>query len=814
MSRQGIKAEAEHVWKEWNRYIGEKQGEMDNWKKIQALHIMRRKTFRMILVIEAILLLIGIVGLFGKDAVYEFGAEYMRVNFGVWEEETGVVSVDAQSGMTGNAVDFVPIALPRGVYTVELHYDTDVDFQNSCVVTDDTLGMKTLRTNGTSLFSGLTQTDYDMWLLRDSSQTAVHVFYSGEGSLTVKGLTIRQTNALNRIILFLMLCLFILVDVAYLYVQYDRAYAIPAKNKTVTFLLGLVILFTSIPLWVDYMLGGGDLAYHLMRVEGIVDGIRAGQFPIRISPEWQQGYGYASPIFYGETVLYLAALFRLIGFTVTTSYRLFHFAVVVGTVLIAYFCFKKIFREAYIGVFCSMLYSLSIYRIYKTWGCGSWGECFGIMFLPLIAWGFYRVFTQDIHEESYGRSWLPLTIGFTMLIQSHLLSCEMVGIFTIILCLILWRRVFRFRTFLVLAKTVIYSILLSAWFLVPFIDYMATGDFVIHHVSGRQIQSRGLYPAHLFFTFFISGNTVFFDSDGMYNTAPMGIGIGLMAALCILVYLFWAGKMAQRDRTERVLAKIVGGFSALAMLMSLSLFPWDRIQSINDVTATLVSSVQFPNRFLTIANVCLTIIGGLVARYMMEHKDKRFMALYFGGMVFLTIVSSLYLTDSMMNSAQPIRVYNHEGMGTGYISGAEYLPYGARAELFVYHDPVGTEGVLVDSYEKLSLGADVHLENPGSVEGSVAFALLYYKGYSAWNRDTGEELHCYGGDNFEVTVDIPAGFDGNVKVQFAAPWYWRVGEMVTLLTLLVMTGFFLRNYVKKVKNHGNRNEKQTNFERA
>ena len=40
-----------------------------------------------------------------------------------------------------------------------------------------------------------------------------------------------------------------------------------------------------------------------------------------------------------------------------------------------------------------------------------------------------------------------------------------------------------------------------------------------------------------------------------------------------------------------------------AMLLSLSLFPWDKIQFLNDITETLVSSIQFPNRFLTIANV-------------------------------------------------------------------------------------------------------------------------------------------------------------------------------------------------------------------
>ena len=77
---------------------------------------------------------------------------------------------------------------------------------------------------------------------------------------------------------------------------------------------------------------------------------------------------------------------------------------------------------------------------------------------------------RDVKDKDYGRSFIPLTIGFTGLIQSHLLTCELVGGFTILLCLILWKKVFRKETFLVLAKTVVYSVLLSAWFLVPFLD--------------------------------------------------------------------------------------------------------------------------------------------------------------------------------------------------------------------------------------------------------------------------------------------------------------------------------------------------------
>lgn len=62
------------------------------------------------------------------------------------------------------------------------------------------------------------------------------------------------------------------------------------------------------------------------------------------------------------------------------------------------------------------------------------------------------------------------------------------------------------------------------------------------------------------------------------------------------------------------MGKIAGGFAVLAMWMCLSIFPWDKIHSLNDITATLVSSIQFPNRFLTIATLCAVLVAGVVAK--------------------------------------------------------------------------------------------------------------------------------------------------------------------------------------------------------
>lgn len=92
----------------------------------------KRKAVLCVLLVEALLLFMGILGLFGKNRVYEFGTEAMQGNFGSPVEETGGYRVTEADGARGNLVDFTGLALPKGVYKVSLHYETDTDMKNLC----------------------------------------------------------------------------------------------------------------------------------------------------------------------------------------------------------------------------------------------------------------------------------------------------------------------------------------------------------------------------------------------------------------------------------------------------------------------------------------------------------------------------------------------------------------------------------------------------------------------------------------------------------------------------------------------------------
>lgn len=765
-------------------------------EKIGELCLYKRKTFRILIIIELVLILAGVPGLFGKHRVYEYGAENMRIHFGTWDEASGNCFVEEGSGLVGDMVDFVGISLPRGVYSVEVRYQADTLYKNKFDVSRGTAGYKGLLTNGDFCYPETDATDFRMWLLEDAAEISIQAYYGGEGNFSVSGLRIRETGALNRIWIFCVAVGALFVNLCYLYVVYDRKYGISVKDKTIHFILFVVVLFSSMPLMTDYIGNGADTLYHLLRIEGIKDSILHGQFPNRIAPEWQQGYGYASAIFYGETALYVMALFRLIGFTILNSYRMFLFVLNIAAVWISYYCFTRIFKEKYVGLLCTVLYSLSVYRNFKVYYRGGLGEGVAVLFLPLLVYGFYRVFSQDVESEAYKKSYIPLTVGFCALIQSHLLTGELVGFFTVILCIALIKRVFRKQTFFVLVKTVIYSCLLSAWFLVPFLDYMLTEDFVIRHVSARTIQSRGLYPAHLSLAFLNSGGTTLFDEIGMYNSEPANLGIALFVVMLLWLGLRFFGKTGTLDKEELALGRISAWFAALSMGMSLYLFPWDRIQKINALTATLVSSLQFSSRMLAIATIMLTVLAGVTAKCVVQNYGKYGGYVFAGAMAGMILISNLWLLTYMTYHIDGSYLYNEEGMGSGYISGAEYLPYGADPSLFIPRKPEMYGDMNLENYEKDGLTVDVTCSSAGAESGGMQLPLLYHKGYQAWDIDTGEHFAVQAGENFSVEVLLPAGYSGTVRTTFVSPRYWRVAEVISLASFVLI--FFVELRRKRI----------------
>ena len=67
----------------------------------------------------------------------------------------------------------------------------------------------------------------------------------------------------------------------------------------------------------------------------------------------------------------------------------------------------------------------------------------------------------------------------------------------------------------------------------------------------------------------------------------------------------------------------------------------------------------------------------------------------------------------------------------------------------------------------------------------ILFPVVYYKGYTAHGTD-GTELNVSASDDGRVMVDLPSGFDGSFVLEFRSPFYWRISEIISLLTLMTV----------------------------
>lgn len=700
-----------------------------------------------------------------------------------------VYEFEGQKSFEGVAVadDVVydAVSLKPGVYRVQLEYQTDTDLVSHCTVYDGTVYPGGLLTNGESLCGGKGKTDYQMWLFESADALQVRVSYGG-GYLRTGRLVIRETGQLWSMILTVGLGI-ALVWFGLMYVRdYDRIFHIGKEKKTVFFWGAVIAFIASLP----YLLGnnfvGIDVVFHLERIEGVADGILSGQFPVRISPEWVYGHGYADGVMYCNALLLFPAVLRLLGFPVLTSYNLYCIALNVLTVWIAYFCFYGIFKKPYIGLACSALYTLSIFRIYKLVVTAAAGEGSAVAFMPLVLYGYFLVFTKDPGERGYKTAWMPLAFGYAGLIQTHVLSCEITVFLTVVMCLAFIRKVLRREVFAELCKAAGAAAAMSLWFLIPFMDYFLREDMHVRHVGARRIQNVGLYPAQLAVHYWKIGSNSVGNHLGMKDSYPMGVGLVLVIGFAVFCILWFSGKGRGVDRGIAAVGKTSAVFGGLMMLMSLEVFPWDKIQDINQLCESLVGSLQFPHRFLGWGTVFLVCVFGCCLWFYAERGDK--WGFYMGAVIVLAGIttSSMYLLDFVGESDSKIRVYNKEGMGFAYVSDGEYLVQGTDINLLTFGGPKTGGEIEISAYEKEYLHVTFRCSNTGGEDGYVDLPLLGYTGYRAYAEGSGERLEVGMGDNNVVRVVIPAHFEDGVEVGFVPPLHWRAGEAVSVLFWLGM----------------------------
>ena len=784
---------------------------------------MKNKKIVILLVTEAFLLFFLAWQLTGKGQEYalEMGAS-------------------PRATEAGEIIDYISqqITLPAGTYRVVVDYETSSDLTNVIDVISENAGYGVIKTNTTPLYAGQRQTSYIFWLTGSVSDLQVKVTAGETGVLNVFGGKLVRTNHMERERFLGALVFLTLFDLLLSVLPKWKRLEREKKRETAmtAALLSGIILGVSFPLFTDYLLTGADMTFHLLRIEGVKDGLLSGQFPVRIQPNWLQGHGYAVGIFYCDLFLYLPAFLRIMGMTVQGAYKCYKLSVNIATCLIAWYSFKKMFRSNKTGIFGSFLYTFYIVRLVYIYAVDGVGQYTAMAFLPLVVYGFYRIFTEDQNAPEEKYSFIPLAMGVSGVLCSHVLSCEILLFFILIFCVICFKKLFRKEIFIQLCKAAAVVILLNLWYLVPFAEYMLSTDLAVTKggAAYKQIQTWGMYIPQLFEPFPAGGQHGALPAEnGMLEEMGYGIGLGLTIGILLILFLLTVVKKPLEKKKGKEIffgisgkaGKIVFGFGLLSLGMATIYFPWDRLAKYNGIARQLIATLQFPNRMMTFAGVFLATACCFMVQDLktLTEEIKWKSVLLYGAVLVISaghiLTAGYFHNTTFTGSSGLFRLYDETAMGNSYISGGEYVLLGTDTGKLTYKGPVCTEKIYLNSYEKkgcyVRIDCDcghretVKIKTPeyeGYVDKGqyIELPLLYYKGYRA-KESGGEILPVVCGENNVVRVLVPSGFQGIIEVDFKGFWYWRAAEVISLGTFCLL---FLPALLKFCRR---RKEEKANF---
>ena len=430
-------------------------------------------------------------------------------------------------------------------------------------------------------------------------------------------------------------------------------------EKKINIVLGCLLLtfLASLPLFTDFLLAGTDLQLQLLRIEALKDGLKEAGILLWSKPNWIEPKGFSFAFFYGDTFLYIPAIFRMAGINVQMSYRIFLVMINAATAFGSYAAFRKIFQEDYIGLLGSALYTMSIYRVFLLYSEAELGEVLALIFLPFVLAGTCMVFYKEQKERRFG--WIWLSLGLSGMLRSHILSFGIVVIFLIVFAVIQFKMLKETAVWRQIGLSAAAVLFLNCNYFYAALQYVRIGGFVINPVSGVPIQNKGVQIIQLFMGFYQAGGNREFGAGGVDNAVPVGLGIVFLLAVFVFCYfLFVYGEDFEKE--EKSKGAIALGMGLFACVLATLCFPWDSVLKWSGLTSSLVSMIQAPWHFLQTALLAFTVLGCITYRMAGKKFGELYGKIYGLGLAGAGIFSSSYLIANLLFYSDFIRVRTGE----------------------------------------------------------------------------------------------------------------------------------------------------------
>lgn len=633
---------------------------------------------------------------------------------------------------------------------------------------------------GNVLGSGAAGEEFTITLDKDESDIIVC-------SDTVQGIyhiKVQKDGGLYKDVIFL--TFFVVAVFGYVLYKKNTKQQLEEKELVALVLFGVVIL-ASYPLFTGSVLFGHDVNFHLYRMEGIKDGLLSGQFPVRIHPTHNNGYGYITSSVYPELFLYFPAVLRILGMSPVMAYNTFLMGVNALTAICMYYAAKGFSKSAYVGLMASMVYTLSTWRVINLYYRAAIGEALSMVFFPLLFYGLYCLLKGE-HKR-----WWVLTLACSGIFMSHIISTVFAAVTIVVFILVCFPDFMQKDRFLGFVKAGVTTLLLNAWYLAGFLTYYLGLDMAIKHVpENTEFYQNAIFPAQLFNIFNEKFGYSYLLDMGMQYDMSLTLGVGVTVCLVIGLGYYLFGKRTQEQ--NRFLFGLFM-YGVVLVVMSTTLFPWQLFQQ-SALINKFCGVARLPWRFLSLASPAIVLTASVHMKEIFQGDSMKKLsfavAAFICAMAFV-VWGTAYTTQNgaVFRKGQAAPTSASAGWDN------EYFLYGTDTGMLDANRYITSDEVSLSDHEKS--GSNITLTLEGAKEGSwIEVPLLYYPGYKAVD-DLGNRLLTSDGDNHVLRIMLREG-SGEVHISYSGFWYFRAAEAVSLLTACGFVTMYIKTKRKRERN--------------
>ena len=536
----------------------------------------------------------------------------------------------------------------------------------------------------------------------------------------------------------------------------------------------LTAAFASMPLLWKGIYSGHDLFFHLNRIEGIAAGLRAGQFPVSIHASTLLGYGYAAPQFYPQFFLYIPAVLRNLGVSLAASVRVFEMLINLAAAAVCYASARAVLSSRRTALGTTMLYMLCSYRISNMYVRAALAESLAMIFFPLLIWALYEVLMRD------EKKWPLLALSMAAIFLSHLLSTLFAAGMCVLCALLCARRLIRQpRRILACVKAAVLMILLSAVFLVPFLDYSRAG---INTSVALTASDHVLRFGALMIGFPGAAKNLPYEALDFAYTVGVVPGLAIVLGCAMLLIRRYSEGKSQNHLDRLCLVFLALG--AMLLLLATDVFPWAWLCTLPRRYSAFFQQIQYPWRLVGVAAPLLSMAA---ARGYMKDENNRSQAL-----CLIAAVCMVFAGYSMQAIVQDVPLLEKEDFCDTRIEQYEYIYEGTEktalepGEITALSAPEYT----IKNYEKQGTNLRFVVAAPQGM-ASLEVPLLYYPGYQA----TADGLPCRvekGSNGLVRIYGVANTNDAVIRVWFESPALWKGAALVSACAFVLLGALLVR----------------------